>query len=148
MPAPSTGEAVTAARLQARAEEELRQARQERDAQNERAVAAEQQAHAARAESKLKEQVRELRERLAAAQTAAGLVLPELADLSGDLGEGARGVRLAGAGIAVARQPDGAVGAAPRRPADPAARRRARRRARPRPGRRSARRLRTLGTRI
>ncbi|MGW2157080.1 hypothetical protein [Nonomuraea sp. NPDC001699] len=109
MPAPSTGEAVTAARLQARAEEELRQARQERDAQHERAVAAEQQAHAARAESKLKEQVREPCERLAAAQTAAGLVLPELADLSGDLGEGARGVRLAGAGIAVARQPDGAV---------------------------------------
>ncbi|MFI6182904.1 hypothetical protein ACIA8R_45770 [Nonomuraea sp. NPDC051191] len=111
-------------------------------------LAARLQARAARAESKLKEQVRELRERLAAAQTAAGLVLPELADLSGDLGEGARGVRLAGAGIAVARQPDGAVGAAPRRPADPAGRRRARRRARPRPGRRSARRLRTLGTRI
>ncbi|MFF0869977.1 hypothetical protein ACFYUV_50065 [Nonomuraea sp. NPDC003560] len=104
------GEAAGAARLQARAEDELRQARIDRDLQRERAVAAEQQARAAKAERERDaEQVRELRERLAAAQAAAGLVLPALADLSGDLGDGARGVALPEADICVARQPDGAV---------------------------------------
>ncbi|MER6582687.1 hypothetical protein, partial [Nonomuraea sp. NPDC001023] len=103
------GEAA-AARLQARAEDELRQAGTDRDLQRERAVAAEQQARAAQAERERDaEQVRELRDRLAAAQTAAGLVLPDLADLSGDLGEGVRGVTVPGAGVVVARQPDGAV---------------------------------------
>ncbi|MFI7423695.1 hypothetical protein [Nonomuraea sp. NPDC049684] len=73
-------------------------------------MTAEQQAHAAQAERERDaEQVRELRDRLAAAQAAAGLVLPDLADLSGDLGDGVRGVRLPGTGIVVARQPDGAV---------------------------------------
>ncbi|MEV3987237.1 hypothetical protein [Nonomuraea sp. NPDC049758] len=71
-------------------------------------MTAEQQARAAQAERDA-EQVRELRERLAAAQTAAGLVLPDLADLSGDLGIGVRGVRLPGTDIVVARQPDGTV---------------------------------------
>ncbi|MEV3986282.1 hypothetical protein [Nonomuraea sp. NPDC049758] len=69
-----------------------------------------QQARADQVErERLADQVRELRDRLAAAQAAAGLVLPELADLSGHLGDGVRGVTLSGAGIAVARQPDGAV---------------------------------------
>ncbi|MEW9555393.1 hypothetical protein [Nonomuraea sp. NPDC050783] len=54
-------------------------------------------------------EARELRERLAVAQAAAGLVLPELIDLSRDLGDGVRGVTLPEAGITVARQPDGAV---------------------------------------
>ncbi|MEV3986701.1 hypothetical protein [Nonomuraea sp. NPDC049758] len=100
------GEAAAAARLQARAEDELRQAATDRDLQRERAVAAEQQARAAQAERERDaEQVRELRERLAAAQTAAGLVLPDLADL----GDGVRGVRLPETGIVVARHPDGAV---------------------------------------
>ncbi|MGW4410361.1 hypothetical protein ACWEJ6_40430 [Nonomuraea sp. NPDC004702] len=104
------GEAAGAARLQARAEEELRQAGTERDLQRERAVAAEQQARAAQPERERDaEQVRELRDRLSAAQAAAGLVLPELADLSGDLGDGARGVTLPEAGIDVARQLDGTV---------------------------------------
>ncbi|MEV4374837.1 hypothetical protein AB0J71_47860 [Nonomuraea sp. NPDC049637] len=68
------------------------------------------QARAAQAEREREaEQVWDLRERLAAAQAAAGLVLPDLADLSGDLGDGARGVRLPEAGITVARDPDGAV---------------------------------------
>ncbi|MEU1729321.1 hypothetical protein [Nonomuraea sp. NPDC005692] len=108
--AAAQGEAAAATRLQARAEEELRQAGTDRDLQRERAVAAEQQARAARAErDRDAEQVRELRDRLAAAQAAAGLVLPDLADLSGDLGDDVRGVRLPEVGIAVARQPDGAV---------------------------------------
>ncbi|MBB5781790.1 hypothetical protein [Nonomuraea jabiensis] len=81
--------------------EELRQSCAERDLQRERAVAAEQQAHAAQAEREREaEQVRELRDRLAAAQAAAGLVLPELADLSGDLGDDVHRVRLPEAGPA------------------------------------------------
>ncbi|MGW2151558.1 hypothetical protein ACWCOT_45170 [Nonomuraea bangladeshensis] len=108
--AAAQGEAATAARLQERAEDELRQARADRDLQRERAVAAEQQARTAQAErERAAEQMRDLRERLAAAQVAAGLVLPDLADLSGDLGDGVRGVALPEAGICVARQPDGAV---------------------------------------
>ncbi|MCK2220448.1 hypothetical protein MF672_042585 [Actinomadura sp. ATCC 31491] len=46
---------------------------------------------------------------MAAAQAAAGLVLPALADLSRDLGDGVRGVALPDAGITVARQPDDTV---------------------------------------
>ncbi|QFY10320.1 hypothetical protein GBF35_30130 [Nonomuraea phyllanthi] len=73
-------------------------------------MTAEQQALAAQAErERAAEQVRELRDRPAAAQTASGLVLPELADLNGDIGDGVRGVILPEAGIALARQPDGAV---------------------------------------
>ncbi|MEV4374959.1 hypothetical protein AB0J71_48490 [Nonomuraea sp. NPDC049637] len=97
-------------RLQSRAEEELRQAGTERDLQRERAVAAEQQDRVAQAERERDaEQVRELRDRLAAAQASAELVLPAPADLSGDLGEGIREVTLPEVGIAVARQPDGTV---------------------------------------
>ncbi|MER6582029.1 hypothetical protein [Nonomuraea sp. NPDC001023] len=92
------------------AEDELRRAGTERDLQRERAAAAEQQAQAAEAgRERAGEQGRELRDRLAVAQAAAGLVLPDLADLSGDPGDGVRGVRLPEAGLAVARQPDGAV---------------------------------------
>ncbi|MGA5762106.1 hypothetical protein [Nonomuraea bangladeshensis] len=56
-----------------------------------------------------RQEASEARLALAAAQVAAGLVLPDLADLSGDLGDGVRGVALPEAGICVARQPDGAV---------------------------------------
>ncbi|NUP38185.1 MAG: hypothetical protein HOY76_14510, partial [Streptomyces sp.] len=91
-------------------EDELRQTRADRDLQRERAVTAEQQARAAEAERERDaEQVRDLRDRLATAQATAGLVLPDLADLSGDLGNGVRGVRLPEAGLTVARQPDGAM---------------------------------------
>lgn len=71
----------------------------------------EQRARAAEAErERAAEQAQELRDRLAAAQAAAGLVLPALTDLSSDLGAGARGVVLPDAGIrVVARDPDGAV---------------------------------------
>uniref|UniRef100_UPI003F4947DD hypothetical protein n=1 Tax=Nonomuraea sp. CA-252377 TaxID=3240003 RepID=UPI003F4947DD len=104
------GEAA-AARLQERAEEELRQARTEHDIQRERAATAEQRARAAEAElERATAQAQELRDRLATAQAAAGLVLPALTDLSPALGAGVRGVTLPEAGIeAVTRRPDGTV---------------------------------------
>jgi hypothetical protein len=70
-------------------------------------VTAEERARAVDAErERITDRLEELRRRLA----AAGLVLPELADLSGDLGDGVRGVALTDAGIArVAHHPGGAV---------------------------------------
>ncbi|MFG1616308.1 hypothetical protein ACGFI3_26405 [Nonomuraea wenchangensis] len=83
---------------------------------------------------RLREQLREEVGRAAAclevARVAALLVLPELVDLSGDLGEGVWGVTLPGAGIESVTRVRTAPWCALPGPADPAGRRPARPRSR------------------
>ncbi|SDM61770.1 hypothetical protein [Nonomuraea jiangxiensis] len=89
--------------------------RQERDQERQARTKAETTAatQVTAAETRLqvtRKNLQQARHQLVAAQAATGLALPELIDLSRDLGDGVRGVALPGAGIeVVARHPDGTV---------------------------------------